>query len=64
MGKRLDVSCFVTVRYSERGLLGRPEHREEEFLLGMGSFAGSLCAMSDFRNLVVVAKSMASRWRG
>lgn len=42
MRKRPDVSCSVTVRYSERGLLGRPKHREEEFLLDMGPFAGSL----------------------
>ena len=27
MGKRLDVSCAVTLSYSERGLLGRPKHR-------------------------------------
>lgn len=52
------------VRYSERGLLDRPKHREEEFLLDMGSFAGSLYATSDFHNMVVVAKSVASRWRG
>ena len=53
MKKRLDVS------YSERGLLGRPKHREEEFLLDMGSFAGSLYTMSDFHNMVVATESMA-----
>lgn len=57
--KRLDVSCSVTLRYSERGLLGRPKHREEEFLLDMGSFAGSLYTMSDFHNMVVATESMA-----
>lgn len=59
MGKRLDVSCSVTLRYNERGLLGRSKRREEEFLLDMGSFAGSLYTMSDFHNLVVATKSMA-----
>ena len=59
MGKRLDVSCAVTLCYSERGLLGRPKHREEEFLLDMGSFAGSLYMMSDFHAMVVATKSMA-----
>ena len=59
MGKRLGVSCAVTLSYSERGLLGRPKHREEEFLLDMGSFAGSLYTMSDFHNLVEATKSMA-----
>lgn len=42
MGKRLGASCTVTLSYSERGLLGRPKHREEEFLLDMDSFAGQL----------------------
>lgn len=41
MRKRFDTSCSVSLRYSERGLLGRLKHREEEFLLDMGSFAGS-----------------------
>ena len=59
MRKRLDVSSFVTMHYSERGLLGRPKHREEEFLLGMGSFAGSLYTMSDFHNMVVAIESIA-----
>ncbi len=59
MKKRLDVSCSVTLRYSERGLLGRPKHREEEFLLDMGSFAGGLYTMSDFHNMVVATESMA-----
>ena len=59
MWKRLDVSCSVTLRYSERGLLGSPKHSEGEFLLDMGSFAGSLYTMSDFRNLVVATESMA-----
>lgn len=59
MGKRLGASCAVTLSYSERGLLGGPKHREEEFLLDMGSFAGSLYTMSDFHNLVVATKSMA-----
>ena len=48
MGKRLGASCTVTLSYSERGLLGRPKHREEEFLLDMDSFAGCLYTMSDF----------------
>lgn len=59
MRKRLDVSCSVTLRYSERGLLGRPKRREEEFLLDMGSFAGSLYMMSDFHKMVVATESMA-----
>lgn len=59
MRKRLDVSCSVTLRYSERGLLGRPKRREEEFLLDMGSFAGSLYTMSDFHKMVVATESMA-----
>lgn len=59
MGKRLGVSCAVTLCYSERGLLGRTKHREEEFLLDMGSFAGSLYMMSDFHDMVVATKSMA-----
>lgn len=59
MRKRFDASCSVSLRYSERGLLGRPKHREEEFLLDMGSFAGRIYTMSDFHNLVVAAKSMA-----
>lgn len=59
MKKRLDVSCSVTLRYSERGLLGRPKHREEEFLLDMGSFAGSLYTMSDFHNMVVATEGIA-----
>ena len=63
MRERLGVSCAVTLSYSERGLLGRPKHREEEFLLDMGSFAGSLYAMSDFHNLTVAAKSMAESLR-
>ena len=48
MGKRLGASCTVTLSYSERGLLGRPKHREEEFLLDMDSFGGCLYTMSDF----------------
>lgn len=59
MGKRLGASCTVTLSYSERGLLGRPKHREEEFLLDMDSFAGSLYTMSDFHNMVVATESMA-----
>lgn len=59
MRKRLDVSCSVTLRYSERGLLGRPKRREEEFLLDMGSFAGGLYMMSDFHKMVVATESMA-----
>ena len=59
MRKRLDVSCSATLRYSERGLLGRPKRREEEFLLDMGSFAGSLYMMSDFHKMVVATESMA-----
>ncbi len=59
MRKRPDASCVVTLCYSERGLLGRPKHREEEFLLDMGSFAGSLYMMSDFHDMVVATKSMA-----
>ena len=59
MRKRLDASCAVTLSYSERGLLGRPKHREEEFLLDMGSFAGSLYTMSDFHKMVVATESMA-----
>lgn len=59
MRKRFDASCSVSLRYSERGLLGRPKHREEVFLLDMGSFAGSIYTMSDFHNLVVVTKRMA-----
>lgn len=59
MRKRLEVSSSVTLRYSERGLLGRSKHREEEFLLDMGSFAGSLYTMSDFHNMVVATESMA-----
>ena len=41
MRERFDPPCSVSLRYSERGLLGRPKHREERFLLDMGSFAGS-----------------------
>lgn len=59
MRERLGVSCAVTLGYSERGLLGMPKHREEEFLLDMGSFAGSLYTMSDFHNLVVATESVA-----
>ena len=59
MRKRFDASCAVTLSYSERGLLGRPKHREEEFLLDMGSFVGSLYTMSDFHNMVVATKNMA-----
>lgn len=39
----VDTFCSMLLRYGERGLLGRPKHREEEFLLDMGSFAESLC---------------------
>lgn len=59
MRERLDVSCSVTLHYNERGLLGGSRHREEEFLLDMGSFAGSLYTMSDFHNLVAAAKNIA-----
>ena len=59
MGKRPDVSCAVTLCYSKRGLLGRPKHREEEFLLDMGSFAWSLYVMSNFHDMVMAGKSMA-----
>lgn len=59
MRKRFDASRSVSLRYSERGLLGRTKHREGEFLLDMGSFAGNIYTMSDFRNLVVATKSMA-----
>lgn len=59
MRKRLGASCAVTLGYSERGLLGRPKRREEEFLLDMGSFAGSLYMMSDFHKMVVATESMA-----
>ena len=59
MRKRLGTSCSVTLRYSERGLLGRPKRREEEFLLDMGSFAGSLYTISDFHKMVVATESMA-----
>ena len=48
----------MALRYSERGLLGRLKHREEEFLLDMGSFAGSLYATGDFHNLAVANKGM------
>ena len=46
------------LRYSKRGLLGRLKYREEEFLLDMASFAGSLYATGDFRNLAVANKGM------
>ena len=59
MRKRLGASCAVTLSYSERGLLGGPKRREEEFLLDMGSFAGSLYTMSDFHKMVVATESMA-----
>lgn len=59
MRKRLGASCAVTLSYSERELLGRPKRREEEFLLDMGSFAGSLYTMSDFHKMVVATESMA-----
>ena len=59
MRKRLGASCAVTLSYSERGLLGRSKRREEEFLLDMGSFAGSLYTMSDFHKMVVATESMA-----
>ena len=59
MRKRFDASCSVSLRYSERGLLGRPKHREEEFLLDMGSFAGSIYTMSDFHNMAVATESIA-----
>lgn len=52
------ISCSVALRYSKRGLLGRLKHREEEFLLDMGSFAGSLYATGDFHNLAVANKGM------
>lgn len=48
----------MALHYSERGLLGRLKHREEEFLLDMGSFAGSLYATIDFHNLAVATKGM------
>ena len=38
----VDTFCSMLLRYGERVLICRPEHREEEFLLDMGSFAGSL----------------------
>lgn len=41
--------CSMLLRYGERGLLGRPKHREEEFLLDMGSFAGSLSRWAIFQ---------------
>lgn len=41
--------CSMLLRYGERGLLGRPEHCEEEFLLDMGSFAGSLSRLAIFK---------------
>ena len=49
----------MALRYSKCGLLDRLKHREEEFLLDMGSFAGSLYTMSDFHNMVVATESMA-----
>lgn len=48
----------MALRYSKRGLLGRLKYREEEFLLDMASFAGSLYATGDFRNLAVANKGM------
>lgn len=44
----VDTFYSMLLRYCERGLLGRPKHCEEEFLLDMGSFAGSLYTISDF----------------
>lgn len=57
-GEAVRISCSVALRYSKRGLLGRLKHREEEFLLDMGLFAGSLYATSDFHNLAVANKGM------
>lgn len=40
-------------------LLGGSKHREEAFLLDMGSFARSLYMMSDVHKMVVATESMA-----
>ena len=40
-------------------LLGGSKHREEAFLLDMGSFARSLYMMSNVHTMVVATESMA-----
>lgn len=59
MADYFDASCVVKLSYLERGLLGQTKPCDEEFVLDMGSFAGSLYTKSDFHNLALAAKSMA-----
>ncbi len=51
--------CAVTLRYRERGFFGGNRWTTEEFVLDMGSFAGSLYSDSELHEIAKATKKMS-----
>ena len=49
--------CVVSLKYTEKGLLGRDRRTVEEFVLDVGSFAGSHYSFSDIHEITMASKN-------
>lgn len=56
MHKHGAARCVVKLRYKKKGLLGRDRAANEEFVLDVGSFAGSLYSVSDIHEIAKASK--------
>ena len=56
LNARCELSCTVTVKYSEKGLRSKLKQREESFVLDFYSFSKAIYSMSDEHDIASAVK--------